>query len=439
MGLARRGFEVALYDKRPDPREVPPAADRSLMIVLSARGFRALDALGISERVRELCLPIAGREIHGKDGKSQFQPYGAQGEAQQAISREAINLLLVELAAKEPGVSLHFQRECVDLDPSTGSVEFVDPTGQRYVDKGDRVFGSDGAYSAVRQRLQRRQRFDYSQQFLSHVYREVVVAQTDQAHKRLRRDAFHVWPREELMLAGFPNRDGSVGLSLYLPFEGKGPHTNEKIATVEALHELFDEEFPDVADLLRPSAEVYLQSPVGHLVTIKCFPWVQERVALIGDACHAILPFYGQGVNAGFEDCQMLFELVDAEQGAPDWSQVLQRYQHARKPNTDAIADISIENFEILQSAVGRESYLRRLALERRLASLFPDLKSPSLYANVTFRGMPYGEARELDRRFATIIDHLAQLESGGQALSKEAIGELLDGYRRRPEFAFLR
>ncbi|MEM7533418.1 MAG: NAD(P)/FAD-dependent oxidoreductase [Chloroflexota bacterium] len=405
--LARAGYQVSVYERLPDPRITSLRADRSVNITVAVRGFCALDAVGIGDIVRQNAIPIYGRIIHDEKGDCTYQPYGANREANQAIRRRDLHRILLDAADVHPNVTFCFNATCTDLDLATNTLYFRQNDDGSMIDvQADRIFAADGAFSTVRYILQRQKRFDYVQQFLSHGYREITLSANQDGSPPFDRNAFHIWPRANIVLYGFANLDGTFTLSLVMPHEGNV--SNETINDPQTLRQLFTCQFPDVLPLLEPILAEAFQNPFESMVTIKCYPWVyQNRIALIGDACHAILPFYGQGANAGFEDCMVLMNALDTHNG--NWGAALHHYQTMRKTDTDTIANLCSEHFVEIMDHVSEPDFQRRKEIERILTTHMPE--RTSLYHNISFTNMRYTQAVQMETQHRQLVDHLMTIE----------------------------
>ncbi|HBL27234.1 MAG TPA: kynurenine 3-monooxygenase [Acidobacteria bacterium] len=409
--LARRGCTVRIYDRKPDPRTFAQSSGRSINLTLCERGFAALERVGAHDAVRAVTIPAYGRQIHAEDGQVAFQPYGNEGEALYSITRNELNRALLDIAEKEHGVRIHFGVKCVGLDPQAPSVVLEDQeTGARRTEGAAWVFGSDGAFSAVRLQLQRTDRFDFSQSYLDQGYKELTVPPAESAAWRLDLNALHIWPRGRYMLIGFPNFDGSTTLALHLPFEGEVSFA--AVRDEKDLFAFFNRSFPDTVGYIPNLAGDFFGRPVSSMVTVRCNPWVRGRVALIGDAAHAVVPSFGQGANCGFEDCAVLDACLDRHGG--DWEVALAAYERERKPNADAIADLSLLHFGEIRDRVGDPRFLLSKAVERRLEHLHPD-RYRSLYSLVSFTTITYVEALRRARTQEALVERI--LEDGGAAL----------------------
>lgn len=429
--LARRGYKVEIFEKSTDITGRQPGPGRSINLTLCDRGFRTLDRLGISEEIRSLSIPAYGRALHSPQGDVTFQPYGNNGEAIYSIERMDLNHALISCAAQNSNIEFFPNEKCIGLDPSTATVKFENiKSGTVSRRKAEIVFGADGAFSAVRLRMQKSDRFDFSQQYWKQGYKELHVPPSMSLAWTSEKNALHVWPRSRYMLIAFPNRDGSITCSLHLPYGGEPSF--ESIKTEDDLIGLFEASFPDVLPALPNLAEEYFSRGPNSMVTIRCWPWsIEGRVVLIGDAAHAIYPSYGQGANAGFEDCDVLDECL--QQYDEDWPRAIAEYERRRKPNTDAIADLCVEHFVELMDQVGDPTFLRKKEIERRINQLYPTRYMP-LYSMITFSCMPYLEALRIDLEQRKIIDRIASIEGieekyeSPEALS--LIDQLPNGYR---------
>lgn len=406
--LARRGLQVDVYERRADLRGRDLAPGRSINLTLCTRGFRALRAAGVEREIRELTVPARGRVMHDERGETTFQPYGNRGEAIHSVSRNDLNRVLIDLAERRHSVRFHFEHELLDLDLEAPALELrCRRTGRVRRETADAVLGADGAYSSVRRRFQDSGRLDLSQHYVDQAYKEIPLPAGPGGEWQLEANALHIWPRGRYMLIGFPNVDGSFTLALHLPFEGDPSFAS--VRDEAALRRLFEASFPDVLPRLPDLPERFFGIPETSMVTVCCAPWVRNgRVALVGDAAHAIVPSYGQGANCGFEDCAVLDRCLDATGG--DWRAALERYERCRKPNADAIADLSLEHFRELQHLVADPRFLLRKAVERRINELFPDRYQP-LYSMISFTDLSYVEALEIERCQRELVDRIVEID----------------------------
>jgi kynurenine 3-monooxygenase len=423
MFLARKGYEVDVYERSSDIREVDPRNSRSINLTLCDRGFKALDDIGVGHIVRGKSVPAYGRLIHDVKGNLTRQLYGNNDEAIYSISRTDLNKVLLDFAEQNFNIGFHFDQKCVNLDLSSATIELEDlKSGRAERRSSDLIFGCDGAHSIVRLHMQKKNRFDFCQQYWDQGYVELnVPASVDGWTSE--KNVLHLWPRGGYMLIGFPNIDGSFTCSLHIPFEGQPSF--QSIKTEAALLDFFESSFPDVIPRLPNLAEHFFANPRNSMVTIKCSPWTfQDKVTLIGDAAHAIYPSYGQGANAGFEDCATLDQFLDAY--GEDWKTVFTEYLKQRKPNTDAIADLCKEHFIELRDLVGDSRFLLRKEIERRINQRHPE-KYKDLYSMITFTCMPHTEALRIDRDQRAIVDRILNVETIEDRLASEEITSLID------------
>jgi kynurenine 3-monooxygenase len=410
--LRQRGYDVDIYERRSDMRRVHIDAGRSINLALSTRGIYALQQAGLWEQMREIIIPMKGRMMHSVDGELRFQPYGKdEAEVINSISRAELNIALMD-AAENQGATIHFNQRCTGFDLRTGALKIRnDETGDETDRDNDVVIGCDGSASAIRNEMLRLPRFNFSQQYLDYGYKELTIPAGDKGQHLLATDALHIWPRGSHMLIALPNIDGTFACILFLPFEGADGFAD--LATPSDVIRFFRQQFPDALALMPQLAENYFANPTGAMVTVKCAPWhLEGKALLLGDAAHAIVPFFGQGLNCGFEDCTRLMELID-EHGS-DWPQIFRRFEEDRKNNTDAIADMAIENFTEMRDRVADSRFLLRKKIELALEAKYPGLFVPK-YAMVTFLRIPYSVAMTRgaiqDRMLAVLCESIDRVE----------------------------
>lgn len=389
--LARAGHRVDLHEKRPDPRRHEQERGRSINLALSVRGIHALRELGLADDVLRAGILMRGRMIHSVNGELTFQPYGKDdSEALYSVSRAGLNLTLVEAAARHESVRLFFGQRCTAIDLPTNTLELLEE-GTHAVShvSAQVVIGADGAYSAVRSQLQKQERFNYSQDYLSHGYKELTIPAGPNGTHCIEKHALHIWPRGQFMMIALPNQDGSFTCTLFWPYEG--PNSFAALRSDRHIRSFFEKQFPDAVPLLPNLAEEFLHNPTGPLVTIRCSPWhVGGRIVLLGDACHAVVPFLGQGMNAAFEDCTVLGECL--KQHGPNYEHAFRAYEGERKPNTDVLADLCVENFIEMRDKVGSRVFVLRKKLAIHLHRLLPGWYLP-LYTMIEFTRIPYAQA----------------------------------------------
>lgn len=399
--LGRAGHRVVLLERRPDPRLDLREAGRSINLAISARGLHALTRIGLSERILQIATPLYGRMIHPVRGPLAFQPYGTKGRAIHSMSRAGLNAALLDAAESSGDVRIRFGRCVTGCDLAAGSVSSVDaPDGADPQTEQGTVIGADGAYSAIRAELQRRERYDFSQAFLAHGYKELHIPAGPAGTHRLEANALHIWPRGGYMMMAMANLDGSFTVTLYLAFEGANSFA--ALRTPEEVQGFFEQSFPDALPLLPALGETFFSNPVGTLVTVRTRPWhLDGAVALLGDACHAIVPFFGQGANAAFEDA---LALDAALAGHPqDRAAAFREYEAIRRPNADAIADLALANFLEMRDRVASPLFRLEKRGEVLLHRLFPRWYLP-LYSMISFTLIPYAEARDRARRQKNVV-----------------------------------
>lgn len=413
--LAKRGYQVTIYERRPDMRKAGAIGGRSINLALSHRGLKALDAVGIKEKVQESCIPMPGRMIHDLEGNLDFQPYGKEGQYINSVSRGGLNELLMS-EAEANGVKIAFEHRCTDVDFGSASASF--DNGATIT--ADFLFGADGAFSALRSAMQKTDRFNYTQDYITAGYKELSMPPTSDGDFALDPGALHIWPRGEYMLIALPNLDKSFTCTLFFPFEG--PISFEALKTEADVTAFFHDKFKDAVPHLTNLEKEFFENPTSSLVTVRCNPWVKGNTALIGDAAHALVPFYGQGMNAGFEDCFVFNQLLE-KHGAINRA-LLAEYQSLRIPDANAIADLALYNFIEMRDKVADSRFILQKKIEKKLNQLHPDKWVP-LYSMTTFSDFRYSEAWALGRKQQAIMDKVLDqpgVEEHWEDLEFEAI-----------------
>jgi kynurenine 3-monooxygenase len=382
--LGRRGYDVDLYELRADPRAGNFVVGRSINLALSTRGIHALEQLGIAEEVLRDAIPMRGRMIHDKLGELHFAPYDVDpNKCINSIGRAALNSTVIEAAVRNPNVHVHFNRKCVDVDLESPTARFE--SGEAA--SGDAIIGVDGAFSAVRAAMQRKiDNFIYDESYLAHGYKELAIPPAPDGSWQMEKNALHIWPRKSFMMIALPNPDGSFTCTLFWEFEKFKATTSD-----EDVRRFFEREFPDAVALMPTLLEDFHTNPTGSLVTIRCAPWFyRDKVCLVGDAAHAVVPFYGQGMNAAFEDCVVLDECF--AEFAQDRHRAFAEYFARRKENTDALADLAIGNFIEMRDKTASRLFRAKKKLDHFLEATLPEIYLP-LYTMVTFTRIPYAKA----------------------------------------------
>ena len=431
LRLAQRGYKVEVYESRPDLRTTDISAGRSINLALSDRGLKALRLCGMEEKAREICIPMYGRLMHDTLGNTFASNYsGREGEYINSISRGDLNAILLDEAEKHENVNIHFNKKCKNVDIENTIAHFKDyKTKEKFSIDADVIFGTDGAGSSLRKSYvsERKFLFSYSQNYLNHGYKELEIPADKTGNHQISKGHLHIWPRGDFMLIALPNMDGSFTVTLFLSYD-EGEFNFENLITEEKISAFFEKEFPDALALIPNIKEEFFNNPTGPLGTIKCSPWsYQNKTILLGDSAHAIVPFYGQGMNASFEDVVVFDEVLNEDLN--DWSSIFKTYQKVRKQDTDAIADLAIDNFHEMKDHVSNPLFKEKRKIEMDLEKTFPNQYS-SKYSLVTFNEkIGYNEAmkrgRAQDKALLNLIaDHEVHTHLN---MSKEELRFILD------------
>ncbi|VXB44935.1 Kynurenine 3-monooxygenase [Flavobacterium sp. 9AF] len=415
--LKRAGHKVDVYDRSPDIRKIN-FTGRSINLVLSDRGLRALKEVNLDQEIIKIGIPVDKRCIHTGQDTLTYQSYGKDGEVIYSLSRGLLNKKMVDLAVAE-GINFHFESKIWDVTLSTATLHTgQEERGEWTEIKHDLVFGADGAFSRIRHRMQRQSMFNYSQEFLQLGYKELhIPANPDGTHK-LDKHSLHIWPRGQFMLMALANLDGTFTCTLFMPHDGDNSFASLK--DEQDLVRFFAEHFPDTKEVIPNLVEDFFKNPTSYLVTMKCYPWTYaDKVALIGDACHAIVPFYGHGMNAGFEDITVLKEMMTKY--GDDWANLLNDYENSRKPDTDAIAELSYRNFIEMSSKTANPKFILQKKIERWFSEKHPDKWVP-LYSMVTFSHQPYSEALAIGDKQDAIMQEILTIDNIEQIWETEPI-----------------
>lgn len=412
--LAKRGFDVHVYEKRGDVRVGQADAGRSINLALSTRGIKALNKIGLDEAVLAEAIPMTGRMMHSVEGNLAYQPYGKEGQAIYSVSRSGLNKHLLTLAGNHPNITLYFRHKCTYADLENGVTRYEAADGTEIEDAADVVIGTDGAYSAIRDAFQKAGRFNYSQVYESHGYKELEITPDDQGAFRLNKNCLHIWPRKSFMMIALPNPDASFTCTLFLPYQGQPGF--DDLTSEASVMQFYKQQFGDAVPMMPGLVKDFFDNPTGSLVTIKSFPWFKGKTALLGDSAHAIVPFYGQGMNCSFEDCLAFDNAIEA--CGTDWQKVFEHYQQARKINADAIADLAVQNFIEMRDLVGQPTFLHRKSLEHDLSELYPAVYK-SQYERVTFSTEPYSHALQQGASNNALLDFLIQNQMESRVTDK--------------------
>jgi kynurenine 3-monooxygenase len=422
--LAKKGFNVELYERRGDIRKGQADAGRSINLALSTRGIDALNKVGLAEKVLDDAIPMNGRLMHDVNGNLKYQPYGKHGQYINSVSRSGLNIKLLELADEYENVKLFFNTKCIEADLKNQKATIQNADGSTFEITADVIFGSDGAFSAIRNEMQKLNRFNYSQTYENYGYKELEIIPDSNGGFLIDKNALHIWPRGEFMMIALPNPEGSFTCTLFMAYEGKQSFAN--LTTKEQVTEFFNTFFKDAVDLMPNLIEDFFANPTGSLATIRCNPWVHNRFALIGDAAHAVIPFYGQGMNCSFEDVKELDEIID--QHYPDWTKILDEYQNARIINANAIADLACKNFVEMRDLVGREDFMHFKKVEHDLGEHYPELFK-SQYSLVSFSTLPYSYALGQGYKNEALINHIIEHQLEGHISDTNVMIPIIESF----------
>jgi kynurenine 3-monooxygenase len=400
--LRKRGYEVAIYERRPDMRKEVIGAGRSINLAMSARGWKALELAGLKEEMEELAIPMFGRFLHQQDGTTAFQPYGKNNEAIFSVSRGELNKKLMTLAEKN-GVTIHFNHRSTKVDVADNRLHFQLADGAEKIVNADLLFGADGAFSSLRSSYTYMDRVSADQNYLEYGYKELTIPPAKNGNCVMEKNALHIWPRGKYMMIALPNTDGTFTCTLFMPFEGE--NSFDKLHTEKEVTDFFNDRFADAVPLMPTLLHDFFHNPTASLITTHIFPWhYKDKSALIGDAAHAIVPFYGQGMNAGFEDCTTVSRLMDKYN--EDWATILKVYEQVRKPNGDAVARLALQNFVEMRDKVADQQFLERKKIEKELGRRYPE-QFVSVYEMVSFSHTPYKTALQCIHAQDKLLEHI--------------------------------
>ena len=409
--LSKRGYKVNVFERRADMRLETMSAGRSINLALSDRGWRGLEGVGIADDIKKISIPMYGRFIHHKDGTNAYQPYGKDNQAIYSVSRADINMKLMDLAEQQENVNIQFNKKCTLINRKDLAITFEDNlTKETSNTSADLLFGADGAFASSRLSIQlQSDRFEYNQHYIDCGYKELIIPAGKNGEFLLDKNALHIWPRGSFMMIALPNPDGNFTCTLFLPFEGEKSFSNLK--TDKQVEDFFKSEFSDAFTLMPTLISDFKTNATASLVTVKCFPWVfDNKIGLIGDAAHAIVPFYGQGMNCGFEDCVVLNELI--EKHNDDWDIIFPEYEQLRKPDGDAIADLAIANFVEMRDKTADPKFILQKKIEAKFSQHYPDKWIP-LYSMVTYSPhIRYSTALKEGQKQQKIMDEIMALNN---------------------------
>lgn len=415
MFLAKKGFQIDVFEKRADIRKAKLQARRSINLVVADRGWKALEKAGIRDIIQDITVPVYGRMAHDTSGHESFHQYSTERRAIYSISRADLNKKLIEVADNYSNVTYHFEHRCTGISEDGSSASFVNGEGSGITVAADIIFGADGSNSEVRKSMEEHlnatapnDEHQFSVDSIDYSYKELIMPPGADGKWNLEKSALHIWPRKQYMLMALANLDGGFTCTLFLPSEGE--NSFDTLKSEEQLMRFFNGVFADAVPLLPTLKEDFFSNPTSALAIVRCHPWIyKDRVALIGDAAHAIVPFYGEGMNCGFEDCDILNTLIGNESKI-NWKTVLEQYFKERKPNGDAIANLSMRNFVEMRDSFADPKFIFRKKIEAKLQEAFPDKWLP-LYSQVKFTSIPYSEAWDEGLRQDRIMEKILAIE----------------------------
>ena len=425
--LSKAGYKVTIYERRSDIRLAEISAGKSINLALSSRGWKALETVGVDKEIRKIAIPMYGRVMHDLKGELTHQPYGKEGEAIYSVSRGGVNARMMDMAESCGDVKILYNHECVGAETQKGIVYFKEKdSNQRFSDQADVIFAADGAFSAVRYNaFQKLDRFNFSQRFIEDGYREILLPAGSMGEYKLEKNALHKWPRGRFMMIALPNEDGSFTCTLFMPYDG---HLNSfnNLKTKKSVDEFFKTTFSDFYEIMPNISDHWENHPLSSLGIMRSYPWHNGKVALLGDSAHATVPFYGQGMNASFEDCTVLYELMLKHN--ENWLKVFEDYTKYRKADGDALQDLSLHNYYEMRDFVSDPRFLLQKKIEAKFSKLHPDKWTP-LYSMVTFSHIKYSDAynkgMHQDKIMKEVMASFDDIESNWD--SQEVIDKILD------------
>ena len=408
--LSKAGYKVQIFERRTDIRKAEISAGKSINLALSDRGWKALKGAGVDHLIKEIAIPMPGRIMHDTESNLSYQPYGTEGQAIYSVSRGGLNAKMMDIAETHGNATIHYNEKCIGADLENGIVYLENSqTKEKSEYKSDVVFACDGAFSAVRYNsMQKLDRFEYSQHFINDGYRELLLPANKDGSYKLEKNALHIWPRGRFMLIALPNEDGSFTCTLFMPSTGE--NSFEQLTSKDAVDQFFKTTFPDFYELMPNVGNAWEDHPLSSLAIVRCYPWTSGKVALMGDAAHATVPFYGQGMNSGMEDCTVMWELMQKHN--EDWTKVFAEYQEIRKPDGDGVQDLSLHNYYVMRDYVGDPTFLLQKKIEAHFSAKHPDKWLP-LYSQVTFSHIRYSVAWETGQKQDAIMKNvMAQFDN---------------------------
>lgn len=415
--LARRGYDVTVFERRADSRKAGYVGGRSINLAMSRRGWKALERVGIAEQIRAVGLPMAGRMMHDRQGNLAYQAYGKADEAIFSVSRGGLNEALMNLAEAQGGIKFEFETSCEGYNLQTGEVSLSNPNKGNWTIQPELVFGTDGAFSALRHDLMRRPGFNYAQNYMPHGYKELTIPANADGSFKMNPDALHIWARGNFMLIALPNPSGDFTCTLFLPLEGEISFA--KLNTDAEILAFFEAYFKDTLELIPNLLEDFRNNPTSTLITVHSSPWHYKNTVILGDAAHAIVPFYGQGMNCGFEDCTVLDDLMAAH--GNDWDSIFKNFSTERIHNANAIGELAQRNFIEMRDKVADPNFLLWKKIAANLHQKFPTEFLP-VYSMVSFSDIPYSECLKEDDAQARLAQAVLKIPNIQEVWDGEAV-----------------
>ena len=422
--LAQRGHSVEIYECRPDMRKESISAGRSINLALSARGNHALKEVGLYDKIKLNTIPMKGRMIHDLDGSTHLQPYGQkENEVIFSVSRAQLNMELMTWAEETGNVTIRFNHQLISADLEQNKLMFQLSDSLEEIELSfTRVIGCDGSASILRKSIVEKADIQYVKKPLGHGYKELTIPPLESGEFQIEPNALHIWPRGNYMLIALPNNDYSFTCTLFFPMAGATSFKTVK--TEKDILDLFQSQFPDAIKLMPTLVEDFQSNPTGDLASVYCKPWhFVDKALLIGDAAHAVVPFFGQGMNASFQDCSALAKLMD--QIEDEWTAIFNAFSSTQVENGHAIADMAIENYLEMRDHVNDTEYKKRRNVELKLERMFPGRFIPR-YSMVSFHQIPYSEVYQRGRKQFKIIDDVLKADPSGQSIDKAMVEKML-------------
>ena len=388
--MQKAGYQVVTYERRSDIRKAEISAGKSINLALSERGWNSLKAAGVEKEIEKIAIPMSGRVMHSIEGDLTYQAYGKKDEAIYSVSRGHLNAIMMDLAERKGNTKIHYQHQCLDADLEKGHITLRNLNTQEiFEDKADVIFAADGAFSAVRYNsMQKVDRFNFSQFYIEDGYKELLLPADKNGDYKIEKNALHIWPRGRFMLIALPNEDGSFTCTLFMPFEND-KYAFKQLDSDSKIEDFVKKVFPDFYEMIPNLIENWHQNPLSSMSITRCFPWTVGKFALMGDSAHSTVPFYGQGMNAGFEDCFVMWELFNKHK---NWDKTFKEYEEVRKPDGDALQDLSLDNYYVMRDHVNDEKFLLQKKIEAKIHERHPNKWIP-LYSQVSFSNIRYSDA----------------------------------------------